>query len=78
MLTNCLMCSAQYEEEDNAPYYCEPCLSERKKIAAEIDKKRLARPPKPVKSDLQIFDEISKARGSKFLNIKDLGIRLHD
>jgi hypothetical protein len=73
----CLKCQTRYEDTDPEPYYCESCKVERKAIAAEIDKKLATRVSKrQQKSDLQIFNEISKARGSRFVNIKDLGISL--
>ena len=53
----CIKCSTEYQDEDPDAYYCTACNEERKKIAAEIDKKMGNRSTKPVKSDLQAFEE---------------------
>lgn len=72
----CIKCQAQYQSEDPEPYYCQSCEEEKKAIAKEIDKKMAGRVSKRAKSDLQMFDEIAKARGTHFVNIKDMGITL--
>lgn len=36
---NCIKCGVKYETTDVEAYLCPPCLEEKKKIAAEIDKK---------------------------------------
>ena len=68
-------CGKTYSSPDIDPYYCSSCDKERKLVAQEIDKKLAGRvSKKQVKSELQMYDEISKARGSKFINVRDLGI----
>lgn len=74
---SCIKCQTEYKDEDPDPYYCENCNKERKIVAKEIDRKIALQPSsRPIKSDLQIYDEICKLRGSKFVSIKDLGIKL--
>jgi len=52
------------------------CLAEKKSIAAEVDKKMRQRPSERAhKSDLQVYDELAQARGSKFVKMSDLGIK---
>lgn len=71
----CVKCQAVYEDGDEDDFYCESCTQAKMLIAQEIDAK--SRPStRPVKSDLQIFDEIAKMRRSRFVSIKDLGITL--
>ncbi len=72
---NCIKCFEKYEDQDPDPYYCPACVEVKKQLAAEIDKKQIVH-TLPTKSDLQIYDEICKARGSRFVNIKDMGISL--
>ncbi len=72
---NCIKCSTQYVSADSDPYYCESCNEQKKAIAREVDKKLAGRISRNSKSDLQIYDEIRKARGSQFVNINDLGIK---
>lgn len=68
MLLRCITCSQPYEESDTEPYLCPPCLTERKAVAAQLDKKNSLRPKRPVKSDLQIYDESQKVHG--FLRVR--------
>lgn len=72
----CIKCGINYFDSEVDDYYCPECNEARKVIAKEVDAKLAGRTTKHVKSDLQIYDEICKARGSKFINIKDLGIKL--
>ena len=71
MQTNCQKCSAQYEESDFDPYFCPACLTEKKALAAEIDRKRGNQPRVRVKSDLELYEEARKVRGG-FPNYKSL------
>jgi len=73
----CIKCRADYSDEEVDDYYCSSCDEARKAIAREVDAKIALRGArKPVKSDLQIYDEIRQARGTQFVSIKDLGINL--
>ncbi len=69
-------CGKTYEDSDADAYYCSDCNELRKVIAKEVDIKLAGIVSKRAKSDLQIYDEIRKARGVNFVNINDLGIRL--
>lgn len=53
---NCIKCKASYQDSDPDPFYCESCTVEKKRIAAEIDKKFASQPRKPVVSGLQAYD----------------------
>lgn len=72
----CIKCKAQYTDKDPDPYYCPTCNEAKKKIAKTLDAKFANRPAEQPKTDLQVYEEISRQRGSKFINIKDLGITL--
>lgn len=73
----CIKCKANYFDNEVDDYYCKKCKEEKDKIAKEIDSKIASKVSKrQMKTDLQIYDEIAKARGSRFVNIKDLGITL--
>lgn len=73
----CIKCKEKYSDEDNDDYYCPTCNELKKQIAKEVDAKMATRVSKrKVKSDLQVYDEIRQARGSRFVNINDLGIKL--
>ena len=52
----CIKCSAEYSDSDVDDYYCASCTVEKKRIAAEVDKKMASVPRKPVISDLQAYD----------------------
>lgn len=69
-------CSAQYQSEDEDPYYCETCLEKKKVLAEEIDAKRaLSQPEERPKSDYQILLEKGQTKGqSTFVKAADLGI----
>ncbi len=73
---SCIKCSESYKDSDPDPYYCSSCVEQKNILAKEVDEKLKRIPRKQTKSELQIYDEISKARGSRFINIKDLGISL--
>lgn len=74
---NCIKCQEVYEDTDPDPYYCRTCNEQRILIAKEVDAKHATRiSKKPAMSDLQMYDEIRKARGVQFVNIKDMGISL--
>lgn len=69
----CIKCSQQYSSNEVDPYLCGPCNEQRKIIAKEVDAKLATRVSKrKVKSDFQKYDEICKARGSRFVNARDL------
>ena len=69
----CLTCKISYNDTDPDPYLCPPCNEQRKLIAKQIDTKLAGRiSKKPVKSELQLYDEIQKRTGSKYVNIKHL------
>lgn len=57
----CIKCSGIYKSEDPDPYYCATCEEEKKKIAAEIDKK--IKPTGTVMSDLKKYDSLPKVNG---------------
>jgi len=71
-MLNCIKCNIKYETNDIDPYYCDVCLLEKNKIAKEIDKKFANRERKEVKSSLQIYDEIAKRHGTKFINANEI------
>lgn len=74
---NCIKCGQVYSDSDVDAYYCEACVEAKKAIAKEIDAKIALRGPRrQVKSDLQVYDEIRRAKGTQFVSIKDLGIKL--
>lgn len=74
---NCIKCRESYSDEEVDDYYCESCNEARKAIAREVDAKiALQGQRRQAKSDLQVYDEIRKARGVNFVSIKDLGINL--
>lgn len=69
MLTHkCIKCGVSYQDNDPEPYYCEPCNGERKRVAAEIDKKMAGRVSKPHRSMLEEYDAMPKVNG--FIHIK--------
>lgn len=73
----CVKCKIKYSDNEEDDYYCPPCNEQKKVIAKEIDEKFAKRVLKrKVKSDLQIYDEICKARGTNFVNINDMGISI--
>lgn len=62
--THTCPCGAEYQDDDPDVYFCEACIAERKRIAAEID----AKTPKHSEeerqmSDLQRYDQAAKVRG---------------
>ncbi len=72
----CIKCSSTYSSNEVDPYYCQPCVEEKNRIAKEIDKKIASVPRRQVVSELQMYDELRKSKGTQFVNIKDLGIKL--
>lgn len=75
MQLNCIKCSQPYQSVDEDPYYCPECEAEKKRIAAEVDQKMKGRRPKrPAESMLQRYDRLSKEKGAKFINVRDMGI----
>ena len=71
---SCLTCKISYNDTDPDAYLCPPCNEQRKLVAKQVDAKLAVRISKrPVKSELQLYDEIQKRTGSKYVNIKDLG-----
>lgn len=43
----CVKCRRDYEDSEPDDFYCPTCDEERKRIAAEIDKKLVGRPREP-------------------------------
>jgi uncharacterized Zn ribbon protein len=72
----CIKCRTDYQSNDEDAYYCAPCVAEKNEIARKIDQQVANRPKRETLSDYQLFNEVSKVKGSKFVNIKDLGITL--
>ena len=70
-LLNCIKCNQPYEESEPEPYYCPPCLVERKKLAEEIDRKMGSLPRVKVKSELEQYDEMVKTNGGRFPNYRN-------
>ena len=70
MKFQCIKCQTPYEEPDVEAYLCPRCLSDRKRIAAEIDEKFKDRPKVHVMTDLEKYDMIKKQRG--FVRFGDL------
>lgn len=56
----CTKCGAAYQDEDVEDYLCEPCIAERKAIAAKVDAERAGIPRVQPKSDLQMLEEGQK------------------
>ena len=63
MIANCIKCSVQYQETEEEAYLCSSCLTEKKALAAEIDRKRGNQPRVRVKSELELYEEARKVRG---------------
>lgn len=59
----CTKCGASYQDEDAENYLCEPCVAERKAIAAQVDAQRAGIPRVQPKTDLQMYEESPKFRG---------------
>lgn len=57
---HCVKCKVLYQSPDEDAYYCEPCLAEKKRIAAELDAKFGSRPVKKIKTALEEYDEMAK------------------
>lgn len=69
----CIKCGKDYSDTDVDAYLCESCVIEKNKIAREFDSK--PRPPtKKVKSEIEIYNDITKATGKPFINARDLGL----
>jgi len=66
---NCIKCGQAYQDNDPDPYYCPPCNEEKKRIAAEIDKKMRSKGSRRGEASLlQEYDQAPKAGG--FMIIK--------
>lgn len=61
---SCIKCSTQYQDGEPDAYYCESCIEEKKKIAAQIDANLSNRPKRPTTSALQEFDSLPKVHGN--------------
>lgn len=73
----CIKCHEQYQSTDIDPYYCPTCNEQRKIIAKQIDSKlSTVKSKRHPKSDFQVYDEMCRRRGTAFVPIKDLGIKL--
>lgn len=68
MQHKCIKCGNNYQDEDVEDYLCEPCLIDRKAIAARVDAERAGIPRVQPKTDLQLYEEGPKHRG--FLIVK--------
>lgn len=70
-------CDNSYEDEDVDAYYCDSCKEANKVLAKQIEARvgKSTEQDRP-KSELQMYDELCKMRGSKFISIKDMGISL--
>lgn len=73
---SCIKCHSQYKDTDVDDFYCPVCNDEKKKIAAEVDKKLVTKIRKTPKSDLQLYDEARRSSGMSFPPISSLGIKL--
>lgn len=73
---SCIKCLTEYTDTDPDPYYCSSCNETRKILAKEVDEKMKGISRVQVKSDLQTYEEIRNSRGTNFVNIKDMGIKL--
>jgi hypothetical protein len=61
---NCIKCGKPYQDKDPEPYYCAVCLEEKKRMAAEIDKRiQLRGSSRANKSLLQEYDNAPKVNG---------------
>lgn len=74
---HCVKCKVEYKDKEPDDYYCPPCNEARLEIAKQVNAKIQNRPKKNTMSGLQQYDQIRKARGVNFVNIKDLGISLN-
>ena len=68
------VCGKQYQDNDPDPYYCPECKEKAQAIAKQIEAKLAGRPRKPIKSDLQLYYETCKAKGTKFISARDIGL----
>lgn len=72
----CIKCRDNYESDEPDAFYCEKCNVERKKIAAQVDKKLAGRVDRNVVSDLQAYDQVAvklntpDGRQVSFLKVK--------
>lgn len=71
-------CGKVYQTEDDEAYYCGDCLTERQKIARDIDAKMAGRSSMQPRTELQMYEDalsrgVSKG-GMRFVNAKDLGL----
>lgn len=53
-------CENKYQDNEIDAYYCKEHLSEKKRIAAEIDKKFAGRSTEKTMSDLELYDSQAK------------------
>lgn len=72
-------CNKIYQSEDDEAYYCEECLTAKRNIAKEVDKKMAGRSAIQPKSDLQLYDEMVQNSGIRkggiaVVNAKDMGL----
>lgn len=72
----CIKCGVEYKDNEIDAYYCESCNEQKKVIAKQVDDKLKGNVNYNTKSELQIYDEMAKVKGTRFVNIKDLGISL--
>ena len=68
-------CGKSYTYNDPDAYYCSECVQEKKAIAKRIDSKIAQRPKKVIKSELKVYDEMSRKGVRGFPKATDIGIR---
>lgn len=68
----CVKCAEIYTSDEDEGYLCSSCLTVKNKIAQEIDKKFANIPKVVTETAYQKYDRITKERGSRFVNAKDI------
>lgn len=68
----CTKCGSSYQDDDVEDYLCDPCITERKAIAAKVDAERTSIPRVQPKSNLQMLEEGQKVNfgGRNFYIVK--------
>ena len=69
----CIKCPNKYEDTEVDDYLCPKCVEVKNKIAKEIDSK-VRQPKERIKSEFEIYQDITKATGKPFINARDLGL----
>lgn len=60
---SCIKCGVKYSDSDEDAYYCEGCLVEKNRIAAEVQAKMDKLPRAREMTSLQRYDNAPKLRG---------------